>query len=208
MASFKELPYVARIGIVTLVILVLAGGAYYVALYPLVKANQSDALILKSRQAEVARLTPFKAKLADLVRESDELKVKMEDQKKIVPEEKEVPSFITMVEHESVAAGVEIRRFTPKDTAKKEYYVEVPIDVDVDGPFYAVLNFYDRLQKMERIVTVSHLSMGSLKAGRSAIKKSYAWSPNETVSANSLMTTFYSIPAGAAAPPVAAKKKK
>ena len=92
----------------------------------------------------------------------------MEAQSKIVPEEKEVPSFITLVENESVAAGVEVRRYTPKDTAAKEYYVEVPFEIDVDGPFYAVLNFYDRLQKLERIVNVSQLTMGALKGGKVA----------------------------------------
>ena len=90
----------------------------------------------------------------------------MEAQRKIVPEEKEIPAFITLVENESVAAGVEIRRYTPKDTVTKEYYVEVPIEIDVDGPFYAVLNFYERLQKLERIVNVSRLTMGALKSGK------------------------------------------
>ena len=35
MVSFKELPYVAQIGIVALVILLLAAGAYFFALAPL-----------------------------------------------------------------------------------------------------------------------------------------------------------------------------
>ena len=60
MASFKELPYLAQIGIVALVILLLAAGAYMFALEPLAKANQADALTLRSKQAEVAQLNPYK----------------------------------------------------------------------------------------------------------------------------------------------------
>ena len=80
-----------------------------------------------------------------------------------------------------MAAGVEVRRYTPKDTTTKDYYVEVPFEVDVDGPFYSVLNFFDRLQKLERIVNVGHLTMGALKGGKTGVKKTYTWSPNETV---------------------------
>jgi type IV pilus assembly protein PilO len=129
-----------------------------------------------------------------------------------VPEEKEVPSFITLVENESVAAGVEVRRYTPKDTTTKEYYVEVPFDIDVDGPFYSVVNFFERLQKVERIVNVTHLTMGALKGGKTGVKKGYAWSPNETVGANCTLTTFYSTskggtpPAKGGTPPAAVKK--
>jgi type IV pilus assembly protein PilO len=204
MASFKELPYVAQIGIVALVILLLAGGAYLYSLAPLSKANDADALTLKSKQAEIAQLTPYKAKLAELTAQTETLKLQMEAQKKIVPEEKEVPAFITLVEQQSAGAGVEVRRYTPKDTAAKEYYTEVPVEIDIDGPYYAVLNFYDRLQKSERIVNVNHLVMGALKGGK-APGKVYKWSPNETVAASCLLTTFYSTTKGSA-PPVAAKK--
>jgi type IV pilus assembly protein PilO len=205
MASFKELPYVAQIGLVTLVILLLAGGAYMYALEPLAKANQADALTLKSKEAEIAQLTPFKARLAELTAQTEMLRTQMEAQRKIVPEEKDVPAFITLVEHESAAAGVEVRRYTPKDTATKDYYVEVPFEIDVDGPYYSVLNFYDRIQKVERIVNVSHLTMGALKGGKAPVKKSYKWSPNETVLASCLVTTFYSTSKGGP-PPVAVKK--
>jgi type IV pilus assembly protein PilO len=129
----------------------------------------------------------------------------MDAQRKIVPEEKEVPALITLVESEATAAGVEVRRYTPKDVTTKEYYVEVPFEVDVDGPYYAVLNFYDRLQRLERIVSVSHLSMGALKGGKSTVKKAYKWSPDETVSASCILTTFYSASRGGPAP-VAVKK--
>lgn len=205
MKSFKELPYLARIGIVALAILLLAAGVYFLKLAPLAKKNKSDALILRSKQAEVAQLSPYKAKLSELIAQSDALKLKMEAQSKIVPEEKEVPSFITLVENESVAAGVEVRRYTPKDTTAKDYYVEVPFEIDVDGPFYSVLNFFERLQKLERIVNVGHLTMGSLKGGKTGVKKTYPWSPNETVAASCTLTTFYSTSKGGK-PPVAGKK--
>jgi type IV pilus assembly protein PilO len=207
MVSFKQLPYVAKLGIVALVILLSAAGAYFFALAPLAKANQASALTLRSKQAELALLTPYKAKLAELTAQTEALKVEMEAQRKIVPEEKEIPTFLTLVENAAVTAGVEIRRYVPKDTVTKDYYVEVPIEIDLDGPFYSVLNFYDRLQKLERIVNVSRLTMGALKNGKTGVKKGYQWAPNETVAANCWLTTFYST-SQSGAPPAAPKKKR
>ena len=208
MMSFKQLPYMAQIGIVALVIVLLSVGAYFLELAPLQKANDAASLTLKAKQAEIAQLAPYKEKLAELNAQTESLKAQMEAQRKIVPEEKEVPSLITQVERESVAAGIEVRRYTPKDISRKEYYVEVPLELDVDGPYYAVVGFYDRLQKLERIVNVSKLTMGALKGGKLSTKRSYAWSPKETVGANFVLTTFYSNPKADPAPAMAAKGKK
>ena len=207
MMSFKQLPYMAQIGIVAVFIVLLSVGSWFYALAPLKKANEDDALTLKAKQAEIAQLAPYKEKLTELNKQTETLKAQMEAQKKFVPEEKEVPSLITAVERESKAAGVQVRRYTPKDISRKEYYVEVPFEVDIDGPYYAVVSFYDRLQKLDRIVSVSKLTMGALKDGKSGVKRVYPWSKKETVAANSVLTAFYSNPK-AVTPPAAAKGKK
>jgi len=214
MTNFKQLPYLAQIAIVTVVIVLVAAVIYWFALVPIDKKNQADEQILKAKKAEVAILEPFERNLPKLIAESEELQAKMVAQNKVVPENKEIPSLITVVEKESIAAGIHVRRYTPKATTKKEYYTAVPVEIDVDGPFFSVLEFYTRLQNLERIVSVGHLTMGSLKGnGKSGIKSSYKWRPDETVAANCVLTTYYSNPKPAAPPPGAkppapAKRKR
>jgi type IV pilus assembly protein PilO len=203
--DYKQIPYVAKIGITILVVLLVAGSAYFFGLAPIAKANQADALVLKGKESEIAQLTPYKAKLADLIKQDDLLKAQMEDQRKVVPEEKDVPSFITTIANEALNSGVEVRRYTPKETTTKEYYIEVPFEIDVDGPYYAVLNFYDHMQKLPRIVNVNRLAMSSLKGGKIPTKRAYKWASNETVAAASILTTFYANVKPAPAP--AAVKK-
>ncbi|MDR3765177.1 MAG: type 4a pilus biogenesis protein PilO [Acidobacteriota bacterium] len=215
MQSFNDLPYLAKIGLIIGSILLVTVAVYLLWLRPIQTKNDADELTLKTKHAELAQLTPYRAKLSELTAQTAALEAQMEAQKRIVPEEKEVPSFVTMVANEAGASGVQVRRYTPKDTAQKEYYVEVPFEVDVDGPFYAVLNFFDRMQKLERIVNVTHLSMAALKGGKSVpVKKTYKWSPNETVGAAVTLTTFYSVnkpapvaPAGKTPPPPPPVKK-
>ena len=57
-------------------------------------------------------------------------------------------------------AGIEMRRYTAKPTAAKEFYTEVPFEMELDGPYYSMVNFFDRVGKLERIVNVSGLAGG------------------------------------------------
>ena len=92
-----------------------------------------------------------------------ELKQQLEIEQRIVPDEKQVDGFITMLDGEAQKAGVELRRYTAKDTKSQQYYTEVPFDLELDGPYYSVLNFFDRVSKLERIVNISGLLVATTK---------------------------------------------
>lgn len=206
MAGIKDLPQIAQYGIVAVLAVALVAGSYYMFTSPMKDQNAKDAVELKKMKDQIAQLAPYETKVQDLDRQIQSLNQQLELQKRIVPDEKEVPSFISLVQGEAQKAGIEIRRYTSKPTSSKEYYTEVPFDVDIDGPFYAVLDFYQRLGQLERIVNVSNVAMATVKnAGPAHVRRSYPYAPNETVVANFTATTFYSATAPPPAPP--AKKK-
>lgn len=84
-----------------------------------------------------------------------------------------------------------MRRFTAKPVLTQDYYVEVPFEMEIDGPYYEVLNFFDRLSTFERIVNVSDMKMAAIEGGK-ALGKAYTYSPSETVVAVCTITTFFS----------------
>jgi type IV pilus assembly protein PilO len=209
MAKFTDLPQIAQIGIVVGVAVAGAVGYWAIQVRPMEQINEKDLATLKTKMAEVAQLSPYENKLADLNRQVDSLKQQLELQKRIVPDEKEVPSFITLVQAEALKANVDIRRYTTKAAVTHEFYSEQPIEIDVDGSYYSVLDFFQRLSQMERIVNVSNLAIGGLKSSSGTpkgVKKAYNWAPHETVAVNCTATTFYST-SGAPAPPAQGAKK-
>jgi len=110
-----------------------------------------------------------------------------------VPDEKQVDQFITMLGAEAQKAGVELRRYKAKDTKSQQYYTEVPFDLELDGPYYSTLNFFDRVSKLERIVNVSGLLVSTTRAPAAAkVKHQYAYAPNESVVASFTATTYFS----------------
>jgi type IV pilus assembly protein PilO len=178
---------------------VIAGGALVTAaLYFTVFKNQSDKNaaaqhLLQDKVRENNELESYRPKLKDMERQLANLKQQLEIERRIVPDEKQVDGFIELLDGEAVKAGVELRRYTAKPVAAKDYYSELPFDLELDGPYYSMLNFFDRLGKLERIVNVSGLLVSNTKNPQAAkAKHTYQYAPNESVVATFTATTFFS----------------
>src|ERR1700678_403376 len=191
--NFNELSGIKQWGAV------LAGGAIVTAaLYFTVFKSQSDKNAaaehaVQEKVRENIELESYRPKLKDIERQLANLKQQLEIERRIVPDEKQVDGFIEMMDTEAATAGVELRRYTAKPVAAKEYYTEVPFDMELDGPYYSMLKFFDRVGKLERIVNVSGLMVANTKNPAGAkVKHSYQYSPSESVVATFTATTFFS----------------
>jgi type IV pilus assembly protein PilO len=174
-------------------VLLLTAAIYFTLFRGMRDANTTAQKELDSKVAENAQLEQYRPKLADMERQLANLKQQLEIERKIVPDDKEVEQFIKMVDAEGVKAGIEIRRYTAKPVSSKDFYSEMPFEIEIDGPYYGVLNFFDRLGKTERIVNVSSLLMATpRKSGDAKTKATYQYAPGESVVATCTATTFFS----------------
>jgi type IV pilus assembly protein PilO len=177
---------------------VLGGALVTTALYFTVFKSQSDKNAaaqhaLQEKVRENNELESYRPKLKDMDRQLANLKQQLEIERRIVPDEKQVDTFIETMDGEAAKAGVELRRYTAKPIVAKEYYSELPFDLELDGPYYSMLNFFDRLGKLERLVNVSGLLVSNTKNPQGAkAKHTYQYAPNESVVATFTATTFFS----------------
>lgn len=190
MASFGEMRPIAQWTIIIGVAVAITVGMYMFVYKQMDEANNANLKVLADKNAEIDQLRPYEAKLPELLAQIESLKQQMEIQKKIVPDEKEADKFIHLMQDTAASSGVEVRRYNAKPAAVKEFYTEVPFEMEVDGPYYSMLNFFEHTAKLERIVNVSGLSMGAIKGKTNAGKYDYA--PNESVIAVCTASTFYS----------------
>jgi len=209
MASFKDLPAKAQTGIIVAVVVALCAGFYFLVLKDLQAKNEKNLKAAMAKEAEVRQLEPYQAKLEDLKRQIASLQQQLEIQKRIVPDEKESDKFMKMMQDTATAAGVEVRRYKQESGNTKEFYTEVPFLVDVDGPYYSLLNFFERVGKLERIINIGNLKVASVrKPNEAGVKSQYNYAPNESVVASCKATTFFSHEPEAAPPAKAPGKKK
>ena len=65
--------------------------------------------------------------------------------------------------------------------------------MELDGPYYSALNFFDRVSKLERIVNISGLLVATTKNPSGAkAKQTYQYAPNESIIATFTATTYFS----------------
>lgn len=172
----------------------LGTGALYYTVFRTQRAENAVAQQkLEATMRENAELQAYRPKLADMERQLANLKQQLEIEKRIVPDEKEVDNLMRMVSGEAGKAGVWIRRYTARPYNPRDFYTEVPFEVELDGPYYSMLGFFDRVGKLERIVNVSDLLVASTsKPNEAKAKHKYQYAPNESVVATCVATTYFS----------------
>ncbi len=207
--NLGELTGVKLLGVLLLVAVVATGGLYYTVFKSQRDENAAAQIKLQAKRRENAELEAYRPKLADIERQLASLKQQLEIERRIVPDEKEVDNFMRLVSGEARKSGVEIRRYTARPYIAKEFYTEVPFEIELDGPYWSMLGFFDRMGKVERIVNVSNLLVASTRSpGPAKTKHTYQYAPSESVVATCLTTTYFShdldpaVPASKPGPPV------
>src|ERR1700737_709474 len=193
MGNLSEISGLKQWGALLLAGILITCALFFVVFKSQRADNDAAQTRLQGKLKENAELEAYRPKLAEIERQVASLKQQLEIERKIVPDEKEVPGFMKMMDAEAMKAGIELRRYTAKPTAAKDFYTEVPFEVELDGPYYSMLNFFDRVGKLERIVNVSGLLVSTTKKPTDAkAKHTYQYASNESVVATCTATTFFS----------------
>ena len=191
--NFSELSGLKQWGAVILGGALVTGALYFTVFKSQSDKNAAAEHAVQDKVKENNELESYRPKLKDMERQLANLKQQLEIERRIVPDEKQVDTFMETMDGEAQKAGVELRRYAAKPVVAKEYYTEVPFDLELDGPYYSMLNFFDRVGKLERIVNVSGLMVSTTThASDAKVKHTYQYAPNESVAASFTATTFYS----------------
>ncbi|HEX3740014.1 MAG TPA: type 4a pilus biogenesis protein PilO [Terriglobales bacterium] len=191
--NFNEMSGMKQWGLVLAVAGLLSAALYFTYFKSQRDSNENAQKSLEAKLQENRELEPYKTKLGEIERQLASLEQQMEIEKRIVPDEKEVDAFIKMLDAEAAKSGIELRRYTAQPTASKEFYTEVPFEIELDGSYYSMMKFFDRVAKLERIVNVSNLLVANTKkAGEAKAKHNYQYAASESVVATCVATTFFS----------------
>jgi Tfp pilus assembly protein PilO len=192
MASLNEMNPMAKLGIMAGIIIGLAAAGWFVTYAPGNEANTAAQKALTDLKKSNDTLRHYKTDLPQLERQIETLKTQLKIQEGIVPSEKMVDQFIHVMQETAAAAGIEIRRYTAKPVVPQQYYTELPFEIDIDGPYYSVLDFFQKVSKLDRIIDIGTIAMATPEHSTDAkVKRKYAYAPGETVVASCTATTFF-----------------
>jgi Tfp pilus assembly protein PilO len=190
--AFREFPWFiqALFFVALAVVIVLAGE--FIPYSPVQQARlsyQQTNQEYEKLSQEVNQLQVYDRRYAEFRAEMDALQKQLDTLKTIVPEEKELDEFMRLVQGAASSSGVQIRRLTAMPVNTKDYHFELPFEVQVDGPYYAILDFFSRLSRTSRIINVGDIAFSGLAEGKNV---KFPVRPGTTVSGTFVATTFYS----------------
>ena len=76
-----------------------------------------------------------------------------------LPNKTDIESLLIDLSQTSVAAGLEVEYFKPKNEVVREFYVEYPIQIKVTGDYHQFGNFVSGLAALPRIVTLHDINI-------------------------------------------------
>ena len=159
----EKLKMIHRILILTGTVVLLAGLFVWLVYYPKSKEisgleNEIAQLDQKINQAKI------KARdLAKLEAQHAEVEAQFQEALKLLPNKREIPTLLKTITQLGNDANLEFRFFSPKREKPRDFYIEIPVSMEVSGTYHNVATFFDKVGRMERIVNILDVSMKPVK---------------------------------------------
>jgi type IV pilus assembly protein PilO len=157
--QLDQLPAPARYGVYAGVALLVVL-VYYFSLYGEAQRKLQVAQSkLATLQGEIAEAKAVAVNLEKFRASGEELREQLRAALERLPNATELPVLLTDISSLGKKAGLEFRAFKPGKEIEREFYAEVPIDVEFVGKYHEAGVFLDRLSRLSRIVNVTTLRM-------------------------------------------------
>ena len=116
--------------------------------------SENDRLDREIRLARV-RAKNFEKLEADLTTVEGELKSALT----LLPTTSEIPKLLKSITKLGNDSNLEFLLFSPEKQVSKQFYVEIPVSMEVRGSYHNVATFFDKVGKLDRIVNVVNVVM-------------------------------------------------
>ena len=158
-----------RIGIFcgTMLLLIIAF-VYFLYLPKAEEINETEQEIAQLEQKLNQAMVRAK-QLEALEKEHALVDSQFKEALKLLPDSKEIPSLLTTLSRLGAEASLDIRYVRLQQDRPRDFYMEIPVSLEVSGPYHNVAVFFDKVGRMERIVNILNVSMRPVQASSSEL---------------------------------------
>ena len=161
----KYIPLAPRLKVAIVALILLLPIVLFYFLYYQPKAKTITSLnnqtVQLKRQVQEAKAKA--ANKAEFEEELAEAKQIFEEMAVLLPKDKEIPKLLKDISALGRNAGLDFLTFKPLADIPKDFYAELPVSINVRGPYHNMGFFFDQVSKLERIVSVTNIKMTSPK---------------------------------------------
>jgi len=155
-----------RILICVGVFLVLSGGFFYLIYMP--KSGRLNELKDNYENLEMRLIKARTAarNLKKFQKQYNEAQVKFRLALQLLPDKKEIPSLLENISKSGNDAGLEFLLFQPSGEVSRDFYAEIPVNIQVKGGYHNLAVFFDKVGRLPRIVNILNINiLASKEAG-------------------------------------------
>jgi type IV pilus assembly protein PilO len=161
----RSIPWAQKVGLLVMVLAGIIVGFYYYIAEP--KSVEIAGLqgAIGTLDNEIQTLTIKVKHLDELIAASKQLEIELAKKKERLPPEEEAVMLLKQVSDLGIRLGLDIKLWkpSPKSEDSSKLFVRMPVNVEVSGGYHTAALFFDRINALPRIVTVSGLKMGAPK---------------------------------------------
>jgi type IV pilus assembly protein PilO len=151
--------------IALVVLMVIIGFGYYIAFYSPLEETLSQ---LEKKQEELnEKLMENQAIAQNHDKFEEELAVLDEELKQalnLLPNDSDIRTLLRQISVLQKKTNVTNLMFKPGGEVRKGFYAEIPIELKLEGTYHDIALFFDKVGKLERIVNLSDIELGSPKS--------------------------------------------
>ncbi len=161
-AGFERVGKLSRLQrflICLLTVAVIGGTYYYFIFMPEHKKLQQVTKILETQSR---KLQVVKRQASDLKKwetKMQEVEQAFYVATRALPDKKELPTLLTEVSVAGSDAGLTFLLFQPNPAVNKEFYMEIPLSMKVEGTYLQMADFFYQVSRLNRIVNINKISM-------------------------------------------------
>lgn len=157
--QFNSYPLVQKILVFGIVVVALFLGFWFMLYNPVkesIRQEREELQKLIDQRQHFQQLKQSQAKVLDKVEELQAKIVIAEDK---LPSSAQIPRLLKLIHEKAKTAGLEINNFERAGDKTEEYYIEIPVEMELKGTFGELVSFLQFVERMNRIVNFRNLSM-------------------------------------------------
>jgi type IV pilus assembly protein PilO len=173
-----KLPKWAQVLIAVIPSAIIVGLVVFLSIMP---KNQEIELLrqdIAKQEAEIAKSQSMVARLDELRAENERLKKKLKELEDQLPAESEISSLLKQVSDLGLEAGLKILSWKPATRRNHPSGVvyEIPVSVSMKGSYHRLGQFFASLTRLNRIVNITNIKLGSPKFDGTEVQLSISFS--------------------------------
>jgi type IV pilus assembly protein PilO len=158
-ANFATLPAPAKV-FVLFALLALVSAGYYLGVHMGLEQETEEA----QRRHEVLQndLTQARERQKEYLKLREELASREaldRQNMRVLPDTAEIPAFLDDLNRLAELSGLRVGQVSPRPEAAEQFFVRVPVLLNLGGKFHQLAKFFYNISRLERAINMENISL-------------------------------------------------